>query len=357
MGRTMFQNIPDAKSLLAKTSDELAGFVIEHINALPANERTNLNCGNFSRQIGCQYGKLVIERKVIDAVLRAWQKLEGYSLLYPIDDHGFFGVSPEGMAMKDASNFYTFLNLSPAADRGQSTVRRRRIVISLHGIRTRGYWQKQLTIELNKGGFDHVPLDYGFFGAIQLVLPFMRDRKIKWFRKELEDYAGDRSNPPSVIAHSFGTYLVARALKKYNEVKFDRIIFCGSIVEKNYSWSTILNSGRATRVLNDFGGKDFWAKVAQWVVSDAGPSGAEGFSDDAKGRVIKLYRSEFRHSDFFYNSNYMQTWIPFLDGKDPDPSVDMPRRPPNLKFRIVLWLLTLVLVLGLVLAGYILRRV
>lgn len=92
---------------------------------------------------------------------------------------------------------------------------------------------------------------------------------------------------------------------------------------------------RPTRVLNDYGGKDFWAKTAVWFVNDGGPSGAKGFQDDAGGRVVKRYRPKFRHSDFFYEANYEKTWIPFLGGKDPDTVPTAERCPPNWKFRIV----------------------
>jgi len=36
-------------------------------------------------------------------------------------------------------------------------------VVSLHGIRTRATWQKDVTYPINQAGFDHKPLDYGRF--------------------------------------------------------------------------------------------------------------------------------------------------------------------------------------------------
>jgi hypothetical protein len=48
---------------------------------------------------------------------------------------------------------------------------KRPVVISIHGISTRGALQKELTQELNAAGFIHVPLDYGFFSAMRLVWP------------------------------------------------------------------------------------------------------------------------------------------------------------------------------------------
>jgi len=212
-----------------------------------------------------------------------------------------------------------------------------RLVISLHGIRTRGAWQKELTRALHKHEFVYEPYDYNFFRAIQLVLPFMRNSQVKKFRDWCYAHTKGESKLPSVIAHSFGTYLVTRTLEAYSEIKFDRIILCGSIVPIHFPWSNYIAAERVTRVLNDYGKKDFWAKAAQWVVNDAGPSGAKGFSDGAKGQVVNLCRPHFHHSDFFYEANYERTWIPFLSGTDPDPGIasNLPTRPTNWKFRSV----------------------
>jgi hypothetical protein len=224
-----------------------------------------------------------------------------------------------------------------------------RLVISLHGIRTRGAWQKELTAALHKHGFEYEPYDYNFFRAIQLVLPFMRDSQVKKFRDWCYAHTKRESKLPSVIAHSFGTYLVTRTLEAYNEIKFDHIILCGSIVPIPFPWSNYIAAERVTRVLNDYGRKDFWAKVAQWVVNDAGQSGAKGFSDDAEGQVVNLCRPHFHHSDFFYEANYERTWIPFLSGTDPNPGIasNLPARSTNWKFRSVqAALIILVLLIG-----------
>jgi pimeloyl-ACP methyl ester carboxylesterase len=222
------------------------------------------------------------------------------------------------------------------------------IVISLHGIRTRGAWQKRLSPALAGNNFIPEPLDYGFFRAIQLVIPSMRDRKVKWLLEEYTAIRNRLGRPPSIIAHSLGSYLVARLLEKYEEVKFDRIILCGSIVNKDYPWTEIFERKQVTRVLNDYGGKDVWAKIAQWVVNDAGPSGTEGFNDRAGGRVLHRFRADFRHSDFFYSLNYEKSWIPFLQGRDPADYVRLPERPANWKFRAILIavLISLFLALG-----------
>lgn len=213
----------------------------------------------------------------------------------------------------------------------------RPLVLSIHGIRTRGAWQKALTTALNRAGFDHHPLDFGFFGALSLVWPGVRRRRLAWF---LEQYtAAERDNGrvrPSIIGHSFGTYLITRAMETYPEVCFDNVILCGSIVRQGFPWTLIFDRQQVSRVLHDYGRLDFWAGVAGWVMEDAGPSGKYGFADDAGKRVIQRPHPEFRHSDYFYSLNYEKNWIPFLKGAAPGPISGADKRPVNWRFRMTL---------------------
>src|SRR5262249_41317939 len=145
-------------------------------------------------------------------------------------------------------------------------------------------------------------LDFGFFRAIRLLWPPARQRQIAWFLEQYSSVA-DRSNgaPTSVIAHSFGSYLVARSLERFPEVTFERVILCGSIVGRDLPWTRIIHQSRQVQeVLNDYGRLDLWAGVAGWLMSDAGPSGRDGFIDDAAGKVRQRDHREFRHSDYFY---------------------------------------------------------
>lgn len=218
------------------------------------------------------------------------------------------------------------------------------VVMSLHGIRTTGKWQKDLTPILSKSGFTPHPLDYGWFSERLMLIPFVRRRKVDWFRGEYERAL--RENPGSsisIIAHSFGTYVVANALAKYSQIKFDYAIFCGAIVPRGFDWSTvILKRQQVRRVLNDYGAQDIWAWLSEWCVPDAGPSGKLGFTDDAQGTVLQQLHAAFRHSDHFYHLNYLERWVPFLKGVDPS-HIPAPKRPP---FNWRPWLVLFVLMVS-----------
>lgn len=235
----------------------------------------------------------------------------------------------------DVARSYAGVGAGDAAS-GPSAIRR--IVCSIHGIKTRGAWQKELQASLDQAqaGLQHRPLDFGLFGALALLVPMLRERKIAWFLEQYtrvvkEEKPGTAA--PSIIAHSFGTYIVAQAMERYPEIRFDRLVMCGSIVRRDYPWSQRVRSGQLVRALNDYGRKDIWVRVAEWVVADAGSSGYEGFTDAAEGRLVQRRHATWRHSDYFYRLNYERNWIPFIVGaRDPDEGQGDPAGATNWRF-------------------------
>lgn len=200
-------------------------------------------------------------------------------------------------------------------------------VITIHGIRTRGKWQKDIAPFLS--GFVHEPIDFGNFLALQLARSKSRQAQIEFFRDEYTRIL--RNGPlPSVIAHSFGTYIVARAIELFPEIQFDRIIFCGSIVSDDFDWDA--SNGQFSCLLNDCGKRDIWSWLAGFIVSDAGQSGVTGFRKLANGAVENRIHPQFRHSDYFYKLNYEKQWIPFLRGASLTPLSARDRRPVNWRF-------------------------
>ena len=217
------------------------------------------------------------------------------------------------------------------------------MVISLHGIRTRGAFQKKgLTRELNDAQFDHLPFDFGLFGALKLLMPSARRRMVDWFRDEYTKEIGNRETLPSLIAHSFGTYVAAEAMRIYPEIRFDRVVFCGSIVRTDFPWSKLVAQEQVTQVLNDCGQRDFWSGIVAWAVADAEESGVTGFLDSADGAVVQRQHSDWGHSDFFYDYNYRNNWIPFLRGMQLGPT-GVAGGGANRKFKISVGLITALL--------------
>jgi pimeloyl-ACP methyl ester carboxylesterase len=225
-----------------------------------------------------------------------------------------------------------------------------RVVIALHGIRTRGTWQKQLAPLLAKRDFIPELLDYGWFNAIAFLIPALRNKKIEWFRREFERIRTRYPNVrPSLIAHSFGSYLVTRALQKYaGLIVFDQVILCGSIVRQDYDWPLVCKNRWVNRVLNDCGRLDIWAGNVQKFIGDAGPSGRLGF-ENFTPCVSQGFHPEWGHSDFFFELNFEERWIPFLEGREV-PTVEFPTRTNTPK--TLLCVITSIILLGVSTFGY-----
>lgn len=87
--------------------------------------------------------------------------------------------------------------------------------------------------------------------------------------------------PPHVIAHSFGTYLIGTALRKFPEVMVDRLVLVGSILPRRYNWTRVLSEKPAPfTVRNEVGSCDFVVRLAGFAkcfACDIGNAGFKGF--------------------------------------------------------------------------------
>jgi hypothetical protein len=69
-------------------------------------------------------------------------------------------------------------------------------------------------------------------------------------------------------------------------------------------WARLIERGQAEAVLNHFGAKDFWARIAHDVIPDSGPSGRDGFN--ANPRIVQKRADGFGHSDLFGPAIFVQ---------------------------------------------------
>jgi hypothetical protein len=157
----------------------------------------------------------------------------------------------------------------------------------MHGIRDNGHWTRKIgdrvltrSDRLGKRCYIYTP-SYGFFPLLSFSLPWTRREKVEWF---LDLYVDALSRHPSAemvfVGHSNGTYLLAKALSLCPSVRFDRVLFAGSVVRRNYDWPSRI--AQAEQVVN-------LVATADWVVAsfprafeilplqDLGGAGHDGF--------------------------------------------------------------------------------
>ena len=200
-------------------------------------------------------------------------------------------------------------------------VRKPRVVATIHGIQTRGVWQKKITPHLAKHGLVPYHLDFGWFDALRFFIPWSRNAKIQRIRDELRHLVhvtGVRR--VSVIAHSFGTLIAMEALRAENgDLLYDRIVLSGSIVPLDFPWQKIL--GREKRwvmaVRNERSNGDavvslaaFVSRRLRWLSRlSAGASGRTPFLEDSPHLLDSCI--EGGHSET-HNETKFERWARFL---------------------------------------------
>lgn len=195
----------------------------------------------------------------------------------------------------------------------------RRVVIALHGIRTRAVWQRSFSEIAGRHGMSaHVDRwNFGYFSIFRLVTPWSRLAKVRWFRQAYQMEFGEITEPggrlPSVVAHSFGSYILGYALLRYPYLRFDKVLLCGSILPPDFPWAQLIDRGQVQAVRNEYGSQDPWTRMVGWFVEDAGPAGMRGF-DDAHPR-LEQERFSFAHSEYFERGHMTSRWVPFLNAE------------------------------------------
>jgi len=193
---------------------------------------------------------------------------------------------------------------------------KKKVLISLHGIQTRGEWQKELCPLVSEKNWKYYPLDYGHFTAPQLAIGLTHTEKIKWFRDKMNQiYSENPGALPSIIVHSFGSLILAKSLKRYPDLKFDKVILTGSIIPVDYPWPEIIKRDQVSFVRNLVGKADIWSKVAAWLPwTGAGNSGARSFNNSQYDDFLEdIGYEEFDHGDTHYPDVFKARVIPFLE--------------------------------------------
>ncbi len=196
-------------------------------------------------------------------------------------------------------------------------------VFLIHGMNTLGAWQESLSWRLQLIYGRSIPVFVFKYGH-DLTSPFLRTtqaRRMRQLGSAVERAMSDlrsagRATACDIIAHSFGTLLLARLLTtdEFRHLAFGKVILTGCIAPRRQPWSQLIAAGRVEGVLNHRGGRDYWVRFAPWVFPSTGSSGAHGFEDNES--VEDHLSPDFRHSDYFSDKNFdtviRQFWSPFL---------------------------------------------
>ena len=244
----------------------------------------------------------------------------------------------QSRAPSDAqSGLITVNPSSPPAPRepSQDSVEQRHIVFLLHGIRTQGEWMTRVSHLLeSQQEVDAVrQITYGFFDTVRFWMPLSLFRKRPTKRVMdliLYEITQDPNVRLSVIAHSFGAYIVGTILEVNPAIRIHRLLLCGSILPNDFAWDKLrdsqlsISSDGNWSVVNDCGTRDIWPALAQFVTLGYGSSGRFGFGHP---RVRDRF-FDILHSGYFEEEAVRTYWLPFITRGEIVPGLsDRPRTP------------------------------
>lgn len=191
------------------------------------------------------------------------------------------------------------------------------VVILLHGIRTAGAWQTRVkTIFEAETDATVIPIKYGYFDLLRFVAPSktIRSGPVVKVRRELQQVLKDHPGRQIIVfAHSFGSYVISRVLNEERDIKIDRLILCGSVVDTDFDWPRVgeqitdYKSG-GNRIINECGARDVLPVLASSVTWGYGSSGTFGMGT---GGVLDRFHS-FGHSGFFEEAFVRKYWLPII---------------------------------------------
>lgn len=196
------------------------------------------------------------------------------------------------------------------------------ILIPIHGIRTHAEeWLPRLCLSASTSGWAVAPYVYGYREVSVLRNEAEKVKIVEGFRNWLMEVRKLYAGPISIVAHSFGTYVVGRYLTRADDIseKFDCVILCGSILSPEFNWGDLIERAIVGQVLNTVSANDEWVKFLPdggipFLAEDAlfGAAGKSGFVCKHP-QFYEISSSLLTHNNVFRDDVIMAQWLPFLE--------------------------------------------
>jgi len=198
------------------------------------------------------------------------------------------------------------------------------LIILVHGIRDPGFWQNSLR-DMFEGEGDNIhvaTIRTDVIDVFKFLSPItiFRRQFVNDVEKSITNLVFDenyRDHQVTIIAHSFGTYIVTNILHENTDIEIDKLILCGGIVPNNFRWDRIRkinfrslpkNSRHQENIINEYSPRDIWPLLAKTCAIGYGNGGSKGCGDPC------VYdRSHFiPHSGYLVKSFAEKFWKPFI---------------------------------------------
>ncbi|TCK61541.1 hypothetical protein OF66_0951 [Seleniivibrio woodruffii] len=193
------------------------------------------------------------------------------------------------------------------------------VIVTIHGLMTDAKWNNDLAPLISSKNWIFAPYSYTEDNGIDLLRnKKKRDKVVDEFREWLFALNGIYKKPISIIAHSFGTYIIAAYISGFKDtppVSLNCLILTGSIITTNFDWN-IYRGTHVARVLNEKSPKDEyvkWMPTIDWLTKDAlfGTSGVDGFIHKSE-ILLETDNNIFKHNNVIKKDVIEGYWLPYL---------------------------------------------
>ena len=201
------------------------------------------------------------------------------------------------------------------------------ILVSVHGLLSRAEWNFDIAPIASSNGWIFAPYVYSAPRRL-LVCPAKRKETIEHFRAWVFDISkrySEYSPNLSIIAHSYGTFLVGRYLVGFDNlpVNINSVILTGSILNCKYDWINIFKENKVGRVLNLYSPNDFWVKrmpdtkYKTFLGMDSmfGQAGYRGF-ECKHPYFFQRQLDILDHNNSIKRDIFESVWMPFLNNNN-----------------------------------------
>jgi pimeloyl-ACP methyl ester carboxylesterase len=302
----------DAWGSLVGAVEVLAGNVRRLISVLEEEQ------GDFLIEEKGTYGELVIglsRRERFLSEIKAMSYPPSTRDLTRLRDIGKLYQTIIVSLKQNQADLADYLRRTQQAARAQPEdpkIARTDVVILVHGIRDFALWQNSIRATLEKSGFTVEATNYGRLNLLRFLFP------MDWFRRYALSavskqvkmvYFAHPNKRVSVIAHSFGTYVISCLLRDEFDIRFHRVIFCGSVVPYDFPFENVVSKFQPP-ILNEVGTEDIWPAMAESLTPSFGSAGTYGFR---RAFVRDRWHNGAAHGYFLNPQFAADFWIPFLD--------------------------------------------
>jgi serine/threonine protein kinase len=109
VSKPISQNVPDAEKLISMKSEELAGYLLEHLHSNIENRRHRFQPDNLAIEISRGAYPSNYEEKISEAVRKGYQWLKNRDYIYDRTSNGFFDFTEKGEEIKTAEELFNSL--------------------------------------------------------------------------------------------------------------------------------------------------------------------------------------------------------------------------------------------------------